>query len=368
MSAATLTVPTIFSAIDRMSSPMDMMSKKSKSFQDRLNSAGKAAGIGALAIGAFLGVALNSASGFEASMSNVGTLVDANVEDMDKMGKSVLELSRKLPVPIDELTTSLYDIRSAGISANDAISTLETSAKLSKAGLSTASESTNILTSAMNAFAGEGKSSEEIANILFKTVKYGKTNMSELSQAFGANAAIVESSGTTLADFSAATAALTTVGTPASQAQNQIRASIIAMQKPTQDMTKIFHRLGVSSEKDLISREGGLVGAFEAINQAGTEMGINMSKAWSSTEAGAAVTSLLGSTNQAYLTSLKDMVGGTDALTEAYEKQHGTMASKIQLAKNNMEAFSITLGTQLIPVITSLFEKMTPLEKFRATK
>jgi TP901 family phage tail tape measure protein len=164
-------------------------------------------------------------------MSNVATLIDTNVESMDKMGGEILKMASVLPAPIEELTASLYDIRSAGVSADNAMKVLEASGRLAASGLATTSESTNMMTSAINAFKNEGLEAAEISDILFKTVKFGKTNISQLAQAFGATAPIVQSAGVRLADFSAATAALTTVGTPAAQAQNQIRASIIALQK-----------------------------------------------------------------------------------------------------------------------------------------
>jgi len=370
--ATTMRIPTVFTAIDKFSSVVskmtggvDKFSNTSIAAIDRFNKkANKIAGNMAIAGGAIVGgfgLAINSASGFEKSMSNVSTLIDTSTEDMDKMGKEVLKLSKTLPVPIEELTSSLYDIRSAGIPAKDAMNALETSAKLAKAGLSTTSEATNILTSAMNAFASEGLSSDEIANLLFKTVKAGKTNMADLSQAFGANAAVIQSAGVKLADFQAATAALTVTGAPASQAQNQIKASIVALQKPTAEMTKIFKKLGVTSEKELIAKEGSLVGAFDAVNKAGKSMGINLAKAWSSVEASSAVTGLLGANNDAYVATLNDMQSGTDALTGAFSKQLDTTASRTQLAENNMAALSITIGTQVAPILSTLIDVITPI-------
>lgn len=309
----------------------------------------------------------NEAVAFESQMSNVSTLIDTSKESIEDIGNSVLDLSKKLPVPIEELTTSLYDIRSAGISAEQQFVALEESARLSTAGLSTTSEATNIMTSAMNAFANENKSASEISDILFKTVKFGKTTISDMAMAFGSTAPIIQSANVTLADFSAATAALTTLGTPASQAQNQLRASIISLQKPTAEMEKVFRRLGVTSEKELIEKNGGLVGGFDAVNSAIVELGLNTAKTWGSTEALAAVTSLTGATNEAYLKTLEDMTGGQNALNEAYEKQLGTGKSQMQLAKNNMQALAITLGTTLIPIITELVQAVSPiLERFAA--
>ena len=343
-----------------MSSSVDKFNKRTAGLE-RANSKLNSLKYHALAGGAALGVTVKSANDFQSSMSNVSTLLDTNVENMDKMGKDVLNLSKKLPVPIEELTTSLYDIRSAGISAGEAMGALETAGRLSVAGLASTGEATNILTSAMNAFKSEGLSSEQIANILFKTVKAGKTDISQLSQAFGATASIIQATGVKLADFQAATAALTLSGTPAAQAQNQIKAAMVQLQKPTADMVAIFKELGVSTGEELIQKKGGILGAMEAINQGGGKIGANLAKAWSSSEALGAVKSLTGAARDSYLGTLKDMESGSDSLSGAFNKQAETEASRLKIAQNNMQALSITIGTVLAPMITQLVEKIVPL-------
>lgn len=370
------TVSSIFTAVDKFSAPLDRMQSKLSKFggasadaaariERRFNAVSRSAsdlavktGAGALAIALPLGMAVKSASDFESKLSNVSTLVDTSKESMSLMGESVLAVAKKIPKPVDELVTSLYDIRSAGISAENAMATLNTAGKLSVAGLSSASEATNILTSAMNAFSSEGLNSDQISDILFKTVKAGKTTVSELSQAFGSTAPMIQSAGVSLADFQAATAALTTVGTPASQAQNQLRASIVALQKPTAEMDKIFKKLGVSGGNELIKKYGSLGASFEAVNKQGTSMGINLAKAWSSTEASAAVTSILGATNTSYVATLKDMTMGANLVEAAFDKQSKTTSSQTQLMKNNLEALSITVGTQLVPFINEVIPKL----------
>ena len=369
---AQFTIPTVFTAIDKITQVSSKIEKSMIGHANRIEAkyekVGKNAqniatnaGIFGAAVLAPLGLAANEAVKFQESMANVSTLIDTTTESMDQMNADVLKLSTTLPVPIEELTASLYDIRSAGIAAEDSMSVLEQSAKLSKAGLSTAAEATNVMTSAMNAFASEGKTANQVADILFKTVKSGKTDLSQIAQAFGATAPVVQSAGVSLADFSAATAALTTLGTPASQAQNQIRAAIVALQKPTADMEKVFGRLGVTTEKELIEKFGGVGGAFEAVNKAGKDMGINMSKAWSSVEAASAVTSLLGATNEAYTKTLADMTKGSSAVEDAFNKRAETGAAQMQMFKNNMQALSITVGNELLPVMNSLIKKISPI-------
>jgi len=364
-------VPAIFKAKDEMTKNIARMQSKTKMFARQFSSEFDRAGknafkfgrrmavMGAL-IAAPLVVAAKSAVDFEAQMGNVATLVDTSVESIDKMGDNVLSLAKKLPVPINELTASLYDIRSAGIASEDAMATLEFSAKLSAAGLSTTEEATNILTSAMNAFRSEGLSAATIADTLFKTVKAGKTNMSELAQAFGSTAPIIQSAGIKLADFQAATAALTTLGTPASQAQTQLNQAIAKLMGPTAEMTKVFKQLGVTTHTELIQKYGTLGNAFGAVNDEIVRQGLSAKKTWGSVQALSGVTALLGETNGTYLATLEDMRNGTNALDEAFEKQKGTAKSQMQIMKNNVQSLSISLGKLLIPMINELIETVVP--------
>lgn len=374
---AALIIPSIFTAVDKLSPAIAKMSKSisgfavrnQKNFENISNAASKVAKTGAIITASLIApllLATNAAVGFETKMSNVATLLDTSQENMKVMGDQVLELSKKLPVPIEELTTSLYDIRSSGIAANKAMETLEVSAKLSAAGLATTAESTNILTSAMNAFKADGLTTAQTADYLFKTVKFGKTTLSQLAQAFGATAPIVQSAGATLADFQAMTAALTLSGTPAAQAQNQLKAAMIALMKPTADLDKIFKKLGVKSSQDLIKKSGGVVNAFRKINEIGVKMGTNMAKAWGSTEALAAVTPLLDSASAAgvaYAASLDDMLHGANAVDSAFEKQKSTFKAQSQLMKNNIEAITISIGNELIPILGELLKEAMPFIK-----
>lgn len=381
MAQVSTKVNTIYTAIDKMtavhkkmeSSNLSMTQKmetnlarverKFRSVGDRANKIGRQGLVTAAAITAPMVLFANEAVGFEQSMSNVNTLIDSSVEDIGAMGDKILEMSETLPVPIEELTASLYGIRSAGIDASQQFEVLETAAKLSAAGLSTTEEATKLLTGAMNTFEKDGMSAEETAGILFATVKSGITTVSELTKAFGANAAIIESAGVSLKEMQAATAALTTSTTPASVAQTQLKAAIGSLQGPTADMLKVYERLGVASETELIDNAGGMVEAFKMVNQATDEMGLRMAKVWGSKEGMAAVLSLTGTRAEAFQNTMLEMSNGVEMLNTAYDKQKSTAQSSLQIAKNQFQSLSITLGQALLPVINDLLKAVMPMIK-----
>jgi TP901 family phage tail tape measure protein len=181
---------------DKFSKVFDTADKKMSKFQKRVDKIGKAGLLagGAMAVG--IGYkAVQAATDFEAGMTNVATIIDTTTENMDAMGDKVKEISKRVPVDVEDLTTALYNVRSAGINAADAMGVLETSAKLAVAGLSTTEEAVDLLTSAINVYGDESHDENKLADILFKTVKAGKTTVAELAQGFGKVAGIAKETG-----------------------------------------------------------------------------------------------------------------------------------------------------------------------------
>jgi|GEM_PF-6873007 len=333
--------------------------KNMRSLGQNLTAIGQQAATAFLGMGTAMFVAAKAFGDFQQGMSNVSTLVDTSKESMAQMGQEVLHIAQTTPVAIHDLTDALYQIRSAGISAADALGVLDASARLGVAGLGSTQEAADLLTSAINVFSNEGLSANQIANILFKTVKEGKVKISELSQAFGSTAPIIHHAGVSLEDFQAATAALTVVGTPAAQAQNEIRAAVVALLKPTKDMTTVLEHLGAKSGPDLIRTSGGLGNAFKKVYDEADRMGVSIEKVTGRFQGSAAITAIATAGNIKYHEALQEMTNGVDEMGAAFEKQKATFESTIKILLNNLQILGITIGESLSPALTRLADMAT---------
>lgn len=297
-------------------------------------------------------------SDFEQGMSNVSTLIDTNTENLDEMGKSVLSIGRRTPVALEELTESLYSIRSAGIAANDQFSVLEKSARLGVAGLGTAAEATDLVTSSLNAFQLKGAEAEQVYDNIFKAVKNGKTNIAELAQGFGAVAGTVAATGTPLDEYLASVAALTTTGLPAAQAHSQLRGVMTALTKDTKHTSKVFKSLGAKDFKDLIAQSGGLVPALSRITDELDGNEAKILKVVGRTEAMAAIIGITGGQNKAFVDTLKDMREGANAVDVAFTKQNKSTQAQWKRTKNSLTSAAISIGNVLAPALEGLAEKL----------
>jgi len=348
--------------IDLATRKMNKFSNQMKKTGAKMKSLGKNLTLGLTAPIVAMGAAsVKSFSDFEKSMSNVSTLIDTNTESLKAMGDEVLAMSKELPVAIDDLTASLYDVRSAGISAGDAMEVLDRSARLGVAGLGSTSEAVDIVTSSINAFGLEGEDADKVYDNIFKTVKNGKTTISGLAQGFGAVAGTVANAGINLDEYLASVAALTTTGLPAAQAHTQIRAAIAGLTRETKESAAVFDSLGVKTFPELIGKSGGMVQAFAAIKE---KLGGNdaaMLKLFGSTEALNAVLGLTGNQAAVFKSTLEDMRGGADAVGDAFDKQAGGTAAQAQVMRNQLEAVGVQIGQFIVPVVIRLADALSDL-------
>jgi len=372
MGVATMRVPTIFTAVDRFSGVVSKMTATTAAFgrtaeaaamrtSRRFNAAGTTMLYTGAAIATGLGYAVNEAVKFEKAMATVSTTIDNTTpEMMRKMGEEVLDMSKRIPKPISELTTALYDVVSAGIDAKFAMTVLGASGRLAVAGLGTTQEGVDVLTSSINSFNVSAGDSEKIANMVFKAVKYGKTTVSQLAESFGSSSALVKNANVTLAEYLATTAVLTTTGMTASRAQTQVSSAVTALIKPSKSMQAILDSLGAKSIPEFIKKNGGLVKTLEIVSKRADEMGILTSKAFGRKEGFSAMLSLLGPLRSKYEEVIKDMVGNTDTLSESFEKQQKTTAAGFQRMKNSITVLAIKIGDELLPRINGFIDRLTP--------
>ncbi|MGE0536636.1 MAG: phage tail tape measure protein [Pirellulales bacterium] len=301
------------------------------------------------------------AGDFEQRLADISTLISGESnEAIGQLRDGILNLTKVIPKNADELGAASYDILSAGITdSNEALKVLEASSKLAVGGLGSTKEGVDILTSAINAFHIDAGKANDVADVFFKTVRDGKNTVADLSRAFGATAPIVASSGVSLEDFAAATAALTSTGLPASEAQNALRQAIVSMQKPTEDMKNLFDEIGVHSFSEMIGKGMTLGEIFQALQTASHGSNEVLAQAIGRVEALNAVIGIGSTVNDKYTATLKSMTEGGNALDEAFQKQAGTLKNQWQIAVNKLQSTLLEVGDKDMPKVKSVVAELS---------
>ena len=351
-------------AVQKSDAEFDKMQKKIQKVSESFDKIGKAASIAGGVLTAISVANLKMAADFETNMASVSTLIDTNVENLSAIKKEVLEIAKRTPVALDGLTTSLYDIRSAGIAAENQFTVLEKSAQLGIAGLGSTSEAVDLVTSSLNAFQLQGEEAEKVYDTIFKTVKFGKTTISGIAQGFGAVAGTISAANIKLDDYMAAVAALTTTGQPAAQAHHQLKAAIAGMTRENEDAIEVFKKLNVHNFKELIQKSGSMVNAFKAVTEQVKGNDAAILKIFGSTEAFNSVLGLTTKQNQTYIDTLYAMRNTPSLVDEGYLKKLDTVNAQMQRFKNFLQKIAIDMGTALVPTFRRFLDIVEKIMNF----
>ena len=210
----------------------DSISSKFGAIKWPVVGAAATAGIG------FLSGMAREAQNFETGMREVNTMMGLSEAEFKSLSAEVRSLSGALGVDAVGSTKALYQAISAGVPKENVLEFLEIASKAAIGGVTDTETAIDGVTTVLNAFHMDASQAQEVADIMFTTVKGGKTTFDELSNSLFNVAPLAAQAGVGFDEVSAAIATLTKQGTPTSVATTQLRAAIQAIIKPTEDMAK----------------------------------------------------------------------------------------------------------------------------------
>ena len=195
--------------------------------------------VGVAAVGAGV-AAIGMAANFQEGMNEVATLTPEAAANIGALKKGVLDLSTELGTNAVESTKALYQAISGTIPAGNAIDFLKIASKAAIAGVTDVKTSVDGLTTVMNGFKSQNISAEKAADIMFATVKAGKTDFAQLSASLFNVSDIAAAANVKFEAVSAALATMTAQGTPTSVATTRLRAAIQGIIVPSKEMKTVL--------------------------------------------------------------------------------------------------------------------------------
>jgi len=336
--------------IDGVQSKMDKVSKKMKI----------AGGIMVGAVAAIGVASLKMAGDFDGAMREVNTMMLLSEDEYKDFSKEVQNLAKNMGINAVEAANALYQAISAGVPKENAIEFLAIASKAAIGGVTDTKTAVDGLTTVMNAFKLPMEDAQKIADLMFTTVKGGKTTFEELSASLFNVAPMAASAGIKFDEIAAALATMTKQGVPTAQATTQLRQAIQAMIKPTAEMKATLEGLGYASGDALIA-EKGLAGALNVLTEASGGSNEILGKMFGSVEGLQAVLSLTGENAQIFAGDLDAMANSTGAATDAFDQMEKSTGRQLEKLKVQFQDIAITLGIALMPALTKILEAITPI-------
>ena len=298
---------------------------------------------GILAVGAAAtSMAIVLAGDFDKSFREIATIIGIPSAELGEFRQEILDFARNSTQDLSSITAAYYSALSAGRTQDDVTQFLEGAERLAVAGVATIAQSVDVVTSLLNAYGVGVEEANRVSDVLFATVRQGKTTLSELAGAMAgvtANASTLEVPIETVA---AILATLTGGGTSTSQAVTQLNAALGAMIAPSQGAQRVAKELGIDFNAAAVRTQG-----FEVVLQSlGSATEAQIATLFGSQEAIKLVLAATGQQAESLARNLEITRNSAEFVTAAFEDM--VQALDLDIIRRQAQIAFIEFGDPLL--------------------
>lgn len=318
----------------------------------------KAAGGAVLALVSFQKASqgVQQARGFSAAMAETSTLIEGNRAEMDLLSKSARGMAKEFGTSATDQVDAFYSAISGGADGvAGATDLLDTSNRLAIGGITDVTTATGILNAAMNVYKSEGLTAIEVSDALFVAMAGGETKIGLLAASLGKVLPQAKAVGMSFDEVAATTAALTKGGISTAEAVTGIKASLLAVIRPTQDALDLAEDLNVEFSVGALKAEG-YAGFMEKLAVATGGSAEQLATLFSSSEAGSVAMTLAGDAGVTLGNILVDMANKTGAAEEAFQKIANGFDHRWKKAASAAADVALRFGNVALTVVVPALE------------
>ena len=313
-----------------------------------------------VATAAFSVKALQASGNFQKGMNMVYTMLPkASQQTKDKLSKDVLDLSEKYGKSAENISESMYQALSAGVSTNNVKGFLDVAQQATIAsGLNDTAIAVDGISSVVNAFGEKNISAKQASDLMFTAVRKGKTTFGEMARSIAQVSPIASSLGVQFSDLTAVVATMTAKGTPTSETMTQMKAAFSEFSKGSSTASKEFKAATGKSFQEFIKQGGNLQTAMQALDQHAQKSGKNINEFFGSVEAGSFALSVTGKNAGAFAENMKEMQNSNGATEQAYKQMNQGIGPSMERMKASMARGMIEAGQAITPMATQIVQSI----------
>lgn len=308
--------------------------------------AGIAATFGAAAV-------ISSASAFDSTMHNIQAVTKDTAAETAALGQELLAIGGNSVAGPQAVADAYYDIAGGVADASVRMDTLNAAIALSEAGQANLGAATAGLISVMNSYGFSADQAAFASDVFTQTVGMGVGTMDEFVAAMSPIAGMAAANGIAFDQLGSMMAYLTTKGVGVSEAATQIRAAMVAIQKPNEAMKKGLQAIGAESAEAAL-KQWGLEGTLGRLNQAFGGNTTAMAEALGSTEALNAATLINQAGYEEFLTTFQGTMDGVTDAARGVQLQ--AFSAQWALFQNALSAIATDIGLAVLPALNSLVQ------------
>ena len=331
-----------------------------------------AAGAALAGIGIAMGIAIKQAADFQQGLNRLITGAGDTTDNMQQMGQAILGVSVDTGVASSDLLKAMYLIISSHQRGAQAIDTLRVASEGAVIEQASAVDVANTLSGVMTNYGTKTFNATQYMNGLIVAVQQGKITLEQLAVSMGPIDPIAQQLGISFNDMAAAMTTQTNAMIPYARAATGLRFMMQALENPTKKATDAMAKMGLNSVDVANEMKKSLPGALEMIYKAALKAGPENSPAFNR-----AFQDMVGgmrswSTAAALTgTHMADFVKNSALIKAAMEHNKtavigwGVAQSNFNVqmdrAKAALNVLLITIGSQLLPILTRIVSAVTPL-------
>lgn len=305
------------------------------------------------------GAAVKMAADVDKGVAEVITLFGLTGTEAEAMSKKMKEgiagVSNEVGIAQTVITEGLYNAISAGVPEENVFDFMRVASQAAIAGVTDVNTAVDGITTAINAYGLSAEDAERVSDSMFATVQGGKTTFGELSAALFNVAPAAAAAGVSMEEVNAGIATLTASGVPTSVATTQLRAALTGLQRPSEDLNKIFQSLGYESAQVAIESEG-LGFALDAVKTASNGNNGELQVLLGSVEAVAAANIIAGTGAEKFADELDRQAKAAGSTQKAFDVMQKSTAQQFQKTTTMLQNIAIALGDKLLPLFNSFLE------------
>ena len=302
--------------------------------------------------------AVKSAMDFDASMTQIQSLVGLSAKTVDGFREDVMRLSGETARSPKELADAMFFIASAGLRGADATEALRVSAQAAAIGLGDTVVVADAVTNAMNGYGDAIGSAEEATDILIKTVEQGKASAADLAPQFGALIPMAAQMGIGFDEVGGALAFLTRSSGNAAMSATQFKAIMTSLIKPTSEAEKAMEKIGMTTEELHKGIGDDFHGTLIKLREDLEAQNVPLTDFFTSVEGLGAVFQLTGDQAGQAADVFDAMTESAGATERAMAIASDTAKHQFDSALNQMKTSLVDLGMVLLPMAVEMFNHL----------
>ena len=228
-------------------------------------------GMVAVAGGLVLKSAFGEASKFETAMNRLSIRLDDGADGMEKLRKDAIKMAKDFHYSRSEVAQTQEELARAGFNSAEILKSTSAIMAMAEVEQISFGESAKMTAGIIKGFGLENAEASRVTDILAKSAKFGKTEISAIASSMERISPIAKEAGINIEELAMMQASLSRQGMDAGKASAVLEKSLVELTKGSEKSVKVFRELGIPKNKiyDAQGRLKSLSGVIEQMQEKG---------------------------------------------------------------------------------------------------